>query len=104
VGLIRQRGRTVVLPVGVATDAASDVYVADYGNSRIQKFGQANQPPVCDAGGPYAGNVGQSIQFIGTGSSDPDGSIASYEWDFGDGAQGSGPRRATPTRRVGSRR
>jgi len=53
-----------------------------------------NQPPVCDAGGPYAGPANSPIQFDGTGSSDPDGTITLYEWDFGDGATGSGP---TPT-------
>jgi len=53
-----------------------------------------NIPPTCNAGGPYAGPANVPIQFNGTGSSDPDGTIVSYEWDFGDGATGSGP---TPT-------
>lgn len=48
-------------------------------------------PPVADAGGPYAGVAGQSLQFDGTGSDDPDGTIVSYTWDFGDGASGVGP-------------
>jgi parallel beta-helix repeat protein len=49
-----------------------------------------NQLPVADAGGPYAGDADESIQFHGSGSSDPDGTIVSYEWDFGDGETGSG--------------
>ncbi len=53
-----------------------------------------NLPPVCDAGGPYAGPTNSPIQFDGTGSNDPDGTIVLYEWDFGDGSTGSG---ATPT-------
>ncbi len=53
-----------------------------------------NDPPVCDAGGPYSGTAGQSVSFDGTGSSDPDGTIVSYDWNFGDGSAGSG---ATPT-------
>jgi PKD repeat protein len=40
--------------------------------------------PVADAGGPYAGTEGQSISLNGSGSSDSDGTIVSYEWDFGD--------------------
>ncbi len=54
----------------------------------------SNSPPVCDAGGPYGGVVDEPITFDGTGSFDSDGSIAGYDWDFGDGAMGSGP---TPT-------
>ena len=46
--------------------------------------------PVADAGGPYSGQANQSISFDGSGSTDSDGSIASYSWDFGDGTTGSG--------------
>ncbi len=34
---------------------------------------------------------GLTCQFDGSGSSDPDGTIASYAWTFGDGTTGSGP-------------
>ena len=47
-------------------------------------------PPVPDLGGPYEGQVGKPVQFDGSGSYDPDGSITSYEWDFGDGANATG--------------
>lgn len=52
------------------------------------------QPPVANAGGPYSGSIGVPVAFTGTGSRDPDGSIVSYAWNFGDGGSGSGP---TPT-------
>ncbi len=43
-------------------------------------------PPECNAGGPYSGTVNESIDFDGTGSQDPDGTIVAYHWDFGDGS------------------
>ncbi|MGB5490341.1 MAG: PKD domain-containing protein, partial [Woeseiaceae bacterium] len=48
-------------------------------------------PPNANAGGPYSGVVGSVIGFDGTASSDSDGTIVSYAWDFGDGGVASGP-------------
>ena len=48
-----------------------------------------NQPPVADAGPDQSGVVGQPVSFNGGGSSDRDGYIVSYLWDFGDGSQGN---------------
>ena len=41
-----------------------------------------NQAPVADAGGPYSGKVGSSVRLDGSGSSDSDGSVVGYRWDF----------------------
>jgi len=41
-----------------------------------------NQNPVADANGPYFGIVGTPIIFDASGSSDNDGSIVLYEWDW----------------------
>jgi chitodextrinase len=49
-----------------------------------------NTPPVADAGPDQTVITGETVIFDGSGSSDPDGTIVSYEWDFGDGATGSG--------------
>jgi PKD repeat protein len=44
--------------------------------------GSFNTPPNADAGGPYTGAVGQPITFNGGASTDVDGSITGYKWDF----------------------
>ena len=55
----------------------------------------ANQPPVARAGGPYGGTAGVALALNGSTSNDPDGTIASYAWNFGDGTTGTG---ATPSK------
>jgi len=40
-----------------------------------------NTAPVANAGGPYSVNQLAALSLDGSGSSDPDGSIALYEWD-----------------------
>ena len=49
-----------------------------------------NQPPLAGAGGPYTGTTGQALTVSAAGSTDADGSIVRYEWDFGDGTTGTG--------------
>ena len=50
-----------------------------------------NSPPIADAeASPRTGTAPQQVAFDGRPSRDPDGSVASWNWDFGDGAQGSG--------------
>ncbi len=49
-----------------------------------------NSIPTADAGGPYSGNVNKEIKFDGSKSTDLDGQITKYLWDFGDGKTGNG--------------
>jgi PKD repeat protein len=56
----------------------------------IEEPTPAPQPPTAVIIGPANGLVGESLSFDANGSSDSDGSIVSYAWDFGDGATGSG--------------
>jgi PKD repeat protein len=52
---------------------------------------QPNQPPTAAFNSsPSSTTVGSSILFNGSASSDPDGWIVSYAWNFGDGTTGSG--------------
>ncbi len=51
--------------------------------------GGGNQAPTANANGPYSGTVGNPVGFSSAGSSDADGTIVSYLWDFGDGSTSS---------------
>jgi PKD repeat protein len=50
----------------------------------------AQQPPTAVINGPAQGLVAEPLTFSASGSSDADGQIVSYDWDFGDGMTGSG--------------
>ena len=50
-----------------------------------------NEPPTANANGPYSAITGSAIDFSSAGSSDTDGTIASYAWNFGDGNDSSDP-------------
>ena len=56
--------------------------------------GSGNTPPVAHANGPYNGTADEPIRFSSAGSSDPDGQINAYAWDFGDNTNSSA---ANPT-------
>lgn len=50
-----------------------------------------NTLPIANPGPSRNAEVGELIQFDGSGSYDPDGSIVSYHWEFGDGQGADGP-------------
>ena len=69
----------------------------------LPKSGVANQPPVAAASAnPLSGYAPLNVTFSSAGSSDPDGSIVSYNWAFGDGGTGSGVAPAHVYQNAGS--
>jgi DNA/RNA endonuclease G (NUC1)/uncharacterized protein YjdB len=48
------------------------------------------QPPIGAMAAPANVNEGDAVPFSAVGSIDPNGSISSYAWDFGDGETGDG--------------
>ncbi|WP_444997430.1 PKD domain-containing protein [Aliikangiella sp. IMCC44359] len=55
-------------------------------NASVTVSESNDKAPVAEANGPYSGSINKAVSFSSTGSNDPDGSIANYAWDFGDGA------------------
>ena len=56
-----------------------------YGAGLIKRFvDQVTVPPVAVPGGPYSGEACKPVTFDGSGSSDANGQITAYAWDFTD--------------------
>jgi PKD repeat protein len=68
----------------------SDSDTTDCNAVSAEQLVVANAPPVADAGQDQLVGVAQEVLFDASGSSDEDGAVVSYQWDFGDGSGASG--------------
>ena len=76
-------------PAGVAVDAQGNLYIADQGNQRVRRI--ENKLPIASINAsPSSGQAPLTVKFDGSQSSDPDGQITAYAWQFGDGGTSSG--------------
>ena len=75
----------------VGPDTPLGTFAVEFDNFRcVSEMGKI--PPTASfTSSPQPQVVGQAVSFNGSGSTDPDGTIASYQWNFGDGNTASGP-------------
>jgi uncharacterized repeat protein (TIGR01451 family) len=76
-------------PVDLQVGPDGALYYADFDGGTIRRIAySANQPPVASAtGSPTNGPAPLTVNFNGSGSSDPEGGPLTYAWDLdGDGA------------------
>ncbi len=73
------------------TVTASDSALPANSGSSVKAIQIQDRPPVATfTGSATTAFTGVAVSFDATSSSDPDGTITSYLWDFGDGSTGSG--------------
>jgi probable HAF family extracellular repeat protein len=88
----------IALPVNAGRSTARDINNAgqvvgmDAGTPTHWQL-VVNRAPVANAGNAYVQVVGFAVSFDGSASTDADGDVLTYDWDFGDGTTGAG---ATP--------
>jgi sugar lactone lactonase YvrE len=78
-------------PRSLVVDAAGNLLIGDVQNNRVRRV--LNVAPVASlAAFPPSGPVPLTVAFDGSGSKDPNGTIISHSWDFGDGTGATGAK------------
>ncbi len=89
------------------TDAGNGIGYdhANWANARLESCNAppANSAPIAQiSANPTSGTVPLTVNFDGSGSSDSDGTISTYAWDFGDGNSGNGSSASHTYNQTGS--
>ena len=74
----------------VVTQAVSDGVSTSTATRTIVVLAPNQAPTASISRSPATGDAPLTVEFDGSGSSDADGAIMAYEWDFGDGATETG--------------
>ncbi len=72
------------------TLAVDDGSSALNGKNTLIKILMVNHPPTANAGHDQIVGPAETVAFDASRSSDPDGKIVKYSWNFGDGTEGEG--------------
>ncbi|MFB0536994.1 MAG: PKD domain-containing protein [Anaerolineae bacterium] len=79
----KEQGTPTVTDEGGLSDSATQ-------KVQVKEPVSENKRPKAVIKGPASGAVGETLRFNAADSTDEDGRIVSYDWDFGDGTTGSG--------------
>lgn len=74
----------------ITTDSVTTDSVTACNTATASNIVIINDSPVAKAGPDQYVGLNQVVVFDGSGSTDPDDSIATYSWDFGDGSKAAG--------------